>query len=448
MKSFVPSRKEPISGTCVQYFRALAPKTLACNAQCREYPSILKSRYIPSYIVRGRDGSQDMRWLPCFRLWFRLYFNTGSLYARMHKPWSMYRLPVRLERVKQKLIADFCYLVCVSWKRGGMKPSLLEPDYLSCSVISSHPPKKSRTHVKRGPQLTFARLVEKANAKPKPMAAMKPGDAYPMDTSVDEKRSREGNPAVHRDPLDFDDPALLPSPPPWLIAFITANQATLPVETDDSELLWWFESYKKPLVRISTLKENAFDMSVDGHGQSRRKTNADRLKLGLPPLAPKDLNRPNKPAPWKLGVQLGLVDPAEGETRGDGTYRNNVLQPPQSERQRIWSEIVQAAIRYSEKKEQSKVPVVEALWDLIDYVTTGASHKGKWPMSPFKHPEAANPPPARNPKEKLQLEDSPAGKILRPVMPAAQLQEVDIKPIMPKKEGDARSLSGPETTSS
>lgn len=358
------------------------------------------------------------------------------------------------------------------WQKGGLNASLTEPDYLTCSITKTTTYKTPRHHPQRPPTLTFARTIDKLRVKHQPMAAIKPQNEYAAEDPVRQIKAKSGaqqvrpapqqegallgvtnlqdllpkdkatwdkpkgqlplavppNPFINQDrrggplapepakaktaPLDDTlasfDPSHLPSPPSWLVGFVGQNIRSLPLSTKDDALLGWFRQLKEPILRASRLR-NTQGMSLLQQAKEKRRTNADRFRLDLPPLPPKGLKRPFVPNPFRIpGIEyteeeieaMGWNDDKKKADKEKAALAEFGKEDTSTGGQ-IWTKIIKEAIMTTLPASSLRPDVMEALWLLLDIVAQAddvsqqplvqiPAHKGSInrQAGPVPHPQA------------------------------------------------------------
>lgn len=348
-----------------------------------------------------------------------------------------------------------------------MNASLEEPDFLSCSITLTQPVQASRHRARRAPKLSFAKyLLKEKIARTGPMAARKPQNNYAADQAVAKHAIHPLVPAAranmglgqglkqlppphvlraHHDQLPLleagpeavvegdlqrlngqfggsqDNPGVrlqpkavvkkdsfppfvledIPHPPHWLSTFISSQMANLPLTDSDDAILAWFQSLEHGIVKI------AVKMHAMSPRQEKKKiSNADRFRLKLPPVPPKALIRPNKPAPFILPGMDYTEE--EIEALGLQNYIKTASEPEEEEEETVtiydspsifWGRVMKTAFASTAKTVRRDV--MDALWFILDTVSRPDSPEKK-PVKPLKPKPAGK----ENGKPNTPLEDS------------------------------------------
>ncbi|KAK9894282.1 hypothetical protein P389DRAFT_212769 [Cystobasidium minutum MCA 4210] len=313
------------------------------------------------------------------------------------------------------------------WKHGGMNASLEEPDFLSCSIILTQPVQASRHVPRRAPMLTYAKqLVKEKFAHTGPMPARKPQANYAADQAVAKHHPipalvppvpgaaagvqelprphvlqaqrdqilfgngpgpgqqplgnallqphrgsvKQDSQIVKRDSFPAFELTEIPDPPDWLTAFTGSQLSNLPLTDKDDAILAWFQSIQDGIIKLA-VKFHAMSPKEE----KKKISNADRFRLKLPPVAPKGLVRPNKPAPFILPGMDYTEE--EIEAMGLKDYIQTKAEPGQIEEEEtvtvhdhpsvFWGRLMKTAFKSTAKNVRNDV--MDALWLLLDEVS-------------------------------------------------------------------------------
>lgn len=317
-----------------------------------------------------------------------------------------------------------------------MNASLVEPDFLSCSIILTQPVQASRHKVRRTPQLTFAKqLIKDKLARTGPMAARRPKNNYAADQAVakhpphrfDPLPGAQGYPGIgpgakqippqnlvqgqrgqlpplqarlepllnnrmqppkmpgqlgqaNNKPDERPRPKLvpkrnsfppfeleeMPEPPHWLTAYTTSQLFNLPLTDSDDAILGWFQSIENGIVKLGVRFH-----AMAPQEQKKKISNADRFRLKLPPVPPKKLVRPNKPAPFILPGMDYTEE--EIEALGLQNYIKTHAEPEEEQEEIVtihdtpsvfWGRLMRSA--FSSTAKTVRKDVMDALWFLLD----------------------------------------------------------------------------------
>lgn len=254
-----------------------------------------------------------------------------------------------------------------------MNSSLTVPDYLTCSVTLTAPI-KSLKRQKRSPTLGQARLVERRGFRQQPMAA-RIGQFNPAAEGI--RRPDIGEDRLHPDDVQYDadgreverdmaifNPSLLPDPPMWIARFVSGHLKTLPLSTEDDDLLAWVRSLKDRFLRAAReVKPRT------AAAEKKKMTNAERFRLQLPPVAPPAIrNRPNKPAPFRMpGIEYSKEEiDAMGWAQTPPGFES--IDEQTQSHSKVWLSVLLAAMDSEKKAEAIRKDVLESIWQLLDFV--------------------------------------------------------------------------------
>ena len=261
-----------------------------------------------------------------------------------------------------------------------MNQSLAEPDYLSCSITRTAP-LRSIPKQKRSPALAQARLNQRGLLRLQPMAARvnqfnpaaegirRPdiGDLLYRDANMHKVIGADGHAGEHQAESDMAifNPSLLPDPPVWIARFISNHLKTLPYSTEDDAVLTWLRTLKEPFLRAARKSKP----HTPAGKRKEKMTNAERFRLQLPPVAPKEIReRPNKPAPFRIpGIEYTDEEMAAMGWKEESDAVRDVESAATVE-SRVWLSVLLAAMTSEKSAEAIRKDVLEAVWQLLDFV--------------------------------------------------------------------------------
>lgn len=297
-----------------------------------------------------------------------------------------------------------------------------EPDYLLCGITVAAPLRQQRRSLRTNPVLSYARvLLDKQSKLHKfhPMAAEHRQIRYAVDDKPSSERVfvpqkkgpiallprgagqavlRPDSSEVREAPipalgksmftpidhsaemqaalLDLESPlkrvivSQLPEPPTWLLQYMRANLRRLPSSVTEKAIIAWVRTMKDRFMMSTTIPRHKVEIE-----KQRKRTNADRFRLDLPPIRPADLEHANKQKELRMYASeytdeeleaLGWddlssrtkkpTDPSIGEALKGGAGTPSI----------IWMKILKPVYSTSDEAEFVRADVIEALWTLLD----------------------------------------------------------------------------------
>lgn len=196
------------------------------------------------------------------------------------------------------------------------------------------------------------------------------------------------------------DASKLPQPPSWLTTYLSNNLGRLSLSADDESILEWLKGLESAIVKTVTVPK--IETEAD---RRRKKSNAERFRLNLPPIVPADLKQKNKRKPTRAFADdytdeeleaLGWDDlkpvrnePDMGSALTDGPSGSAI----------VWIQILRECITFKGKTKSMRADVMEAVWLLLDHSTRASGTQGK----------SANVDVSTADRRPMQLMDSTVG---------------------------------------